>query len=173
MLENTERDIIRVLTEFKFGLIDKNEFVVVLDSFYKKKLQYEMNLYANEGWREKIIFSFFMLAYHREEYLTKIENDIFLNSNGKELKSYLLVISLMSTNDTKNDIYDKLINIPNLFSFQKDWIYAACKISKNNKIIYMNDQNIDKCQSKYIEAITIINSIRIINNIEPLKYNLD
>jgi hypothetical protein len=161
-----EIKIIKILTELNFDFIDKNEFSMILENFYKNFLHLHMERYSLMGWREKIIFSFFVLLYPNEQFLKKIEQDIFLNPNGKELKTYLLVIMLMSEKEIKNYTIKKLLDNYDLFTPQKKWISASSQLIDFK---FLGEINTEKHLNKYLKAINIVNIIRKNNNLELVQ----
>lgn len=168
-METIERDILKVLTQFKFSIANENGFALRMHDYYHGYLKERMEEYFDGGWREKLIFSFCSVVWFEDRFLEKIEDDIFNNVNGHEFKAYLFAIVLLS--DRKEEILDKLLENDNLFLPQKAWILASCRLL-GLKVHLSSQNNYEpSCFEKYQQALTIVNSIRQKDGLQNLSFS--
>lgn len=133
-----ERKVVRVLTEFNFDFYSKNELDKTFKEYAKYLTNEKLREYFNLGWREKMIFSFFVAFNNKVELIELIESDLIHDINGRHIKCYLLAIILLSNNDKKKIFMDLLGN-PSIFENQKCWVESALKyIEKDVHVVGEN-----------------------------------
>lgn len=168
-METIERDILKVLTQFKFSTANENEFAHSMHDYYHDYLKERMEEYFDGGWREKLIFSFFSVVWFKDRFLEKIEDDIFTNVNGHEFKAYLFAIVLLSAR--KEEILNKLLENDNLFLPQQAWILASCRLLGLKEYLGSQNDYERSCFKKYQQALTIVNSIRQKDGLKNLSFS--
>ncbi len=144
-----QQNIISVLTNFNFTFksFDEEKFIKDLSV-----IEIDIKEYLSLGWREKLIASFYVCFFNKQEYKELISGLFFEEFNGKQLKGYILVIMTFFKKEFALDILDRFLELhPN--SIQIDWIYAA-KESLERKLNYNKDY--EKKFQKIHKAFNII-----------------
>lgn len=129
-----ENKILRIITEFNFGFLPIEELMTLFEEFSVQLTDLNLKNYSEGGWREKLLFSFFVAYKRKGEFLEYIYNDLEKDINAKYLKGYLLAI-LVLTQNKQEDIerLKKIKNNPKLFSPQQCWILSAIFLLTENQ----------------------------------------
>lgn len=153
--QQLEQKITEILTEFNFGFVSLDELTLYVKEFSEELSDEDLKKYSSGGWREKLIFSFFVAYLEKKKYLNSIYSDLTHDINAKYLKGYLLAIILLSENSKQDtERLQIILDNPSLFSHQRCWINSAIDILSG--ISTQMDTECEKVKNKLLFAKRLI-----------------